>query len=125
MAFTYKDVKFTQHGEYVNPNDYVFTSLYIKTFIITKLNILKDKIPEKDFKILIDKTDNLRDRIACVTNNVLEIYGGEEILSEEINIEQYNKNKKYLDSKYDEYEKLYLEFIDIADELEDLTHVES
>ena len=110
--------KFIAKNEYVSPDDYTMISMNMRDIIIICLLLFKNRQDLTDefrneFKT---RTDNFRDRLAEVTNNILNIYGGDEIYTEDKNRQIYEENKEYLDNCASEYELLYKEFIKIAEE---------
>lgn len=110
--------EFIAKNEYVSPNDYTMLSINMRDVIIICLLLFKNREDLTDefrdnFKT---RTDNFRDRLAEVTNNILNIYGGDEIYTENRNRQLYKENKEYLDNCASEYELLYNEFIEIAKE---------
>lgn len=110
--------EFIAKNEYISPDDYTMISMNMRDIIIICLLLFKNRQDLTDefrneFKT---KTDAFRDRLAEVTNNILNIYGGDEIYTEDKNRQIYEENKEYLDNCASEYELLHKEFIKIAEE---------
>ena len=105
--------------KYISPNDYAETSVILRNILISSHNVLskRNDIDKECLDKLADRINEFRDKLSATTNNIIEIYGGEEILTEEENIEMYNKNKEYLDKCSVEYNERFKEFKVIAEEI--------
>lgn len=106
-------------GKYISPDDYAETSLILRNTLINSHNLLSKRsdVTKEYLDKLADRINEFRDKLAATTNNILEVYGGEEILTEEENIEMYNKNKEYLDKCSVEYNERFREFKVICEEI--------
>lgn len=106
-------------GKYISPNDYDETSVILRNILISSHTVLskRNDVSKEYVDKLGDRINEFRDKLAVTTNNILEAYGGEKILTEEENIEMYNKNKEYLDKCSLEYNGRFKEFKVIAEEI--------
>lgn len=106
-------------GKYISPNDYAETSVILRNILISSHTVLskRNDVSKEYVDKLGDRINEFRDKLAVTTNNILEAYGGEKILTEEENIEMYNKNKEYLDKCSLEYNGRFKEFKVIAEEI--------
>lgn len=106
-------------GKYISPDDYAETSLILRNTLINSHNLLSKRsdVTKEYLDKLADRINEFRDKLAATTNNILEVYGGEEILTEEENIKMYNKNKEYLDKCSVEYNERFKEFKVICEKI--------
>lgn len=106
-------------GKYISPNDYAETSVILRNILISSHTVLSkgNDVSKEYVDKLGDRINEFRDKLAATTNNILEAYGGEKILTEEENIEMYNKNKEHLDRCSVEYNERFKEFKVIAEEI--------
>lgn len=106
-------------GKYINPNDYAETSVILRNILISSHGILskRNDVDKEYLDKLGDRINEFRDKLSATTNNIIETYGGEEILTEEENTAIYNKNKEYLDKCSVEYNERFKEFKVIAEEI--------
>ena len=113
-------------GKYISPDDYAETSLILRNTLISSHNLLSKRsdVTKEYLDKLADRINEFRDKLAATTNNILEVYGGDSILTEEANIEMYNKNKEYLDKCSVEYDERFKEFKVIAEEIYDIINKE-
>lgn len=106
-------------GKYISPDDYTETSITLRNILITSYNILykRSDVTKEYLDKLADRINEFRDKLAATTNSILEVYGGEEVLSEEENMKCYEDNKEYLDKQSLEYAQRFKEFKVIGEEM--------
>ena len=106
-------------GKYISPDDYTETSITLRNILITSYNILykRSDVTKEYLDKLADRINEFRDKLAETTNNILEVYGGEEVLTEEENVKCYEDNKEYFDKQSLEYAERFKEFKVIGEEI--------
>lgn len=106
-------------GKYISPDDYTEASITLRNILITSYNILykRSDVTKEYLDKLADRINEFRDKLAETTNNILEVYGGEELFTEEENMKIYEDNKEYLDKQSLEYAQRFKEFKVIGEEI--------
>lgn len=106
-------------GKYISPDDYTETSITLRNILITSYNILykRSDVTKEYLDKLADRINEFRDKLAETTNSILEMYGGEVVLTEEENMKCYEDNKEYLDKQSLEYAERFNEFKVIGEEM--------
>lgn len=106
-------------GKYISPDDYTETSITLRNILITSYNILykRSDVTKEYLDKLADRINEFRDKLAETTNSILEVYGGEVVLTEEEDMKIYEDNKEYLDKQSLEYAQRFKEFKVIGEEM--------